>query len=450
MPQTIRRVLVANRGEIAVRVIRACKELGLETIAVYSEADRDSLHVQMADRAVCIGSSSASKSYLDMNTLMSTALVHKADAIHPGYGFLSENAAFAALCEKEKVKFVGPSSDTIRAMGDKVAARSLAERAGVPTTPGSTGAVADYEDAKKIADKIGYPVLLKASAGGGGRGMRVVERAEELSQKLREAMAEAQSAFGNPAVYIEKYMTNIRHIEIQILGDGKDAIHIGERDCSTQRRNQKLIEESPSSVLDKKVREAMAQSAVDLCRTAKYSSAGTIEFIYDQDSNNFYFIEMNTRIQVEHPVTEVVAGIDLVKHQFEIAESNSLSLRQKDIVSRGHAIEFRINAEDFEKGFMPSPGRIESVRLPGGPGIRVDTHIYPGYSVPPFYDSLIAKLICFGVDRREALARASRALGELKIEGIKTTIPFHQKIISHPAFRSGAINTRFVHTEMGL
>jgi acetyl-CoA carboxylase biotin carboxylase subunit len=450
MSKAIRKVLIANRGEIAVRVIRACKELGIETLAVYSEADRESLHVQMADQCVCVGSANASKSYLNTSAILSAALTFKADAIHPGYGFLSENWKFAQQCEEEGVTFVGPSSETIRCMGDKVAARALAHKAGVPTTPGSDGAVADSAAAKRVADEIGYPVLLKASAGGGGRGMRVVETAAELDRNLKEAMAEAQSAFGDSAVYIEKYMTNIRHIEIQILGDGQRSIHLGKRDCSIQRRNQKLIEESPSSVLEPKVREAMAHAAVSLCETAGYSSAGTIEFIYDQDTGNFYFIEMNTRIQVEHPVTEVVTGVDLVKHQFEIAQAGQLSLQQSDIRFNGHAIEFRINAEDFENGFRPSPGTISNVRLPGGPGVRVDTHIYPGYAIPPFYDSLIAKLICFGANREEALMRASRALGELIVEGVKTTIPLHQKIITLPAFRAGAVNTRFVHHEMGL
>ena len=450
MPNKIKRALIANRGEIAVRVMRACKELQIETIAVYSEADRDSLHVQMADKAVCIGSPSASKSYLNGRTIVSTALAYKADAIHPGYGFLSENAEFALLCEQEGVTFVGPASKTIRSMGDKVAARMLAEKAGVPTTPGSKGAVADLRDARKVADEIGYPVLLKASAGGGGRGMRVVDSPADLENKLREAMGEAQSAFGDPAVYIEKYMTNIRHIEIQILGDGKTAIHLGERDCSTQRRNQKLIEESPSIVLAPEVRSAMASAAVNLCQVAEYSSAGTIEFIYDQDGDKFYFIEMNTRIQVEHPVTEVVTGIDLVKQQFRIADGDGLSLRQSDIGFQGHAIEFRINAEDFENGFRPSPGTIGLVRLPGGPGVRVDTHIYPGYTVPPFYDSLLGKVICFGAGRDEALARAGRALDEMVIEGVKTTIPFHKGIIAHPAFKAGSINTRFVHDILGF
>lgn len=450
MKSKIRRVLIANRGEIAVRIIRACKELKIESVAVYSEADRDSLHVRMADKAVCIGLASASKSYLNARAILATALAYKADAIHPGYGFLSENPEFALLCEQEGVTFVGPSSQTIRSMGDKVAARVLAQRAGVPTTPGSEGAIEDIKEAQKVAAEIGYPVLLKASAGGGGRGMRVVESPSDLDKNLKEAMGEAQSAFGNPAVYIEKYMTNIRHIEIQILGDGKTAIHLGERDCSTQRRNQKLIEESPSTVLKAEVRDAMAAAAVNLCQLAEYSSAGTIEFIYDQDEDKFYFIEMNTRIQVEHPVTEVVTGIDLVKHQFLIADGESLSLRQSDIASHGHAIEFRINAEDFENGFRPSPGTIGLVQLPGGPGVRVDTHIYPGYAVPPFYDSLLAKVICFGVNRDEALARAARALDEMVVEGVKTTIPFHRQIIAHPIFRTGSINTRFVHDSLGF
>jgi acetyl-CoA carboxylase biotin carboxylase subunit len=320
----------------------------------------------------------------------------------------------------------------------------------VPTTPGSDGAISDAAEARRICDEIGYPVLLKASAGGGGKGMRVVEAPDDVDRKLKEAMAEAQASFGSAAVYIEKYLTNIRHVEIQVLGDGKRTIHIGERDCSTQRRNQKLIEESPSNALDPKMRTEMASAAIRLCEAAGYANAGTIEFIFDRDSGHFYFIEMNTRIQVEHPVSEVVTGVDLVKQQIEIAESGQLELRQSDVVFSGHAVEFRINAESFEEGFKPSPGKITALTLPGGPGVRVDTHVYAGYSIPPFYDSLVAKLICFGRDRHEALARASRALDEMTVSGVETTIPFHKMMLHQPAFRTGDFNTRFVHQELGL
>jgi acetyl-CoA carboxylase biotin carboxylase subunit len=450
MRKPIKRILIANRGEIAVRIIRACKELQLETVAVYSEADRESLHVSYADRSVCIGPATSARSYLNQQMIVSAALSYQADAIHPGYGFLAENAQFAETCEKEGIVFVGPTSKTIRMMGDKVAARAAAKNAGVPTTPGSTGAVSGLKEAAELVREIGFPVLLKASAGGGGRGMRVVEAAGELERKLSEAMSEAQSAFGDSAVYIEKYMTDIRHVEVQVLGDGERVVHLGERDCSTQRRNQKLIEESPSSVLPKEVRESMCASAVKLCRAAGYSNAGTIEFIYDQGEKKFYFIEMNTRIQVEHPVSEVVTGLDLVKEQLKIAATGKLEIKQSEIDFRGHAIEFRINAEDYEHGFRPSPGRIESIRFPGGPGIRLDTHVTPGYEIPPFYDSLIAKLICFGRDRKEALERAARALNEFEVRGIKTTIPFHLKMIQHPQFVAGTFNTRFVHDELGL
>lgn len=450
MASSIKRVLIANRGEIAVRVIRACKELGLETVAIYSEADRDSLHVSYADRSVCVGPATSAKSYLNQQAIISAALSFRADAIHPGYGFLAENADFAETCEKEGVVFVGPTSKTIRMMGDKVAARSVAKKAGVPTTPGSDGAVRGLHEAAEVANGIGYPILLKASAGGGGRGMRVVDAAPELERKLSEATSEAQSAFGDGAVYIEKYMTDIRHVEVQILGDGKRVVHLGERDCSTQRRNQKLIEESPSSVLPVNVRDRMCASAVRLCEIAAYSNAGTIEFIFDRTQEEFYFIEMNTRIQVEHPVSEVVTGVDLVKEQLNVAATGSLAIDQSDVEFRGHAVEFRINAEDYENGFRPSPGRIESVRFPGGPGIRVDSHITSGYEIPPFYDSLIAKLICYGRDRGEALERAARALDEFEVKGVKTTVPFHRRIIRHPSFIAGTFNTRFVHNELGL
>ena len=449
MGTPLRRVLVANRGEIALRIIRACQELGLETILVHSEADRDSLPARAADQAVCIGHAPSAKSYLDPRAIVGAAIAYRADAIHPGYGFLSEKAAFAELCAQQDVIFVGPDARVIAQMGDKVAARRVAKAAGVPTTPGSEGAVADRAEAMKIASDIGYPILLKAAAGGGGRGMRIVTRAEDLERLLGEAMAEAASAFGDAAIYVESYLANVRHIEIQVLGDGEHVVHLGERDCSTQRRNQKLVEEAPSPVLDESLRRRIGESAVALCRRVGYKSAGTVEYILDQDSGRFYFMEMNTRIQVEHPVTEMVTGIDLVKWQLRIAAGEKLTLRQEDIRTRGHAIECRINAEDFERAFAPCPGMVSTYVAPGGPGVRVDSHMESGYEVPPFYDSLLAKVICWGEDRAEALARMQRALGEMRVEGVKTTIAFHRQLLAHEAFRAGRVNTRFVHDVLG-
>jgi len=445
----IRRVLIANRGEIALRVIRACQELGLETLAAYSEADRDSLPVRAADGAVCIGYAPSAKSYLVPEALVGAALAFGADAIHPGYGFLSEKAAFARLCEARGVTFVGPSADVIALMGDKIEARRVAREAGLPTTPGSEGAVCDRAEAARIAQNIGFPVLLKAAAGGGGRGMRVVDRAQDLDGRLDEAMGEAQVAFGDASIYIERYFNNVRHIEIQVLGDGENVIHLGERDCSSQRRNQKLVEESPSPALDARLRQRIGKAAVALCRKVGYQSAGTVEFILDQDSGEFYFMEMNTRIQVEHPVTEMVTGLDLVKWQLRIAMGERLGMSQEAIHLRGHAIECRINAEDHAQGFAPCPGRISRYLPPGGPGVRVDSHVEAGYGVPPYYDSLLAKIICWGQDREEALGRMKRALREMILDGVKTTIPFHLQLLEHAGFRAGRINTRFVHDVLG-
>lgn len=448
MEHPIRRVLIANRGEIAVRIIRACRELGIETVQVYSEADRDSLPVKLADRALCIGPARAAESYLNGEFLVSAALTQRADAIHPGYGFLSENAAFARLCELEGVIFIGPRADVISLMGDKATARRLAAQAGVPTTPGSEDKVKDVTEASKVAEKLGYPVMLKASAGGGGRGMRVVWSAQELPEQYSSATREAKAAFGDGALYVEKYLTKIRHIEIQILSDGETVLHLGERDCSVQRRNQKLLEESPSPALDEELRERIGEAAVRLCRHVGYTSAGTIECILDVETGNYYFMEMNTRIQVEHPVTELVTGIDLIKAQIEIAAGRPLEMKQSDISFRGHAIECRINAEDYENNFLPVPGRVTRFHPPGGPGIRVDSHLYSGYQVPPYYDSLLAKLIAWGRNRAEAIARMQRALTETAIDGIKTTIPFHMKLLRDEQFRGGNVHTRFVEQEL--
>jgi acetyl-CoA carboxylase biotin carboxylase subunit len=446
----LRRVLIANLGEIALRILRACRELGIETIAAYSDADRDSLPVRLADSAVCIGRAPASQSYLDIDALVGAAVAFRADAIHPGYGFLAEKPAFAQRCVRDNVAFVGPTADMIRLMGDKIAAKQAARDAGVPTTPGSDGAVANRDEAIDVAHRVGFPLLLKASAGGGGRGMRIVPRAEDLSRLLTEAMAEARSAFGDPSVYVERYLVNVRHIEVQVLGDGERVIHFGERDCSSQRRNQKLVEEAPSPMLDAKTRSRICEAAVALCRRVRYTSAGTVEFILDQDSGAFYFMEMNTRIQVEHPVTEVITGVDLVKAQLRIASGEPLAMRQEDVRLRGHAIECRINAEDHAANFAPCPGRVAHYRAPGGPGVRVDSHLESGYDVPPFYDSLLAKVICWGLDRDEALQRMMRALSEMQIDGVKTTVPFHLQLLAHDRFRAGDVNTRFVHDVLGF
>ena len=444
MAEPLRSVLIANRGEIALRVIRACEELGIRSILAYSEADADSLPVKLADQAVCIGPAQAAMSYRDSQAVISAALAFKADAIHPGYGFLSENADFVALCEAEGVGFVGPASHIIRSMGDKIEAKAIARRAGVPTVPGSVGAIAQYDEALAVASEVGYPLLIKASAGGGGRGMRVVQSAETLERDLSEIMCEAETAFGDPSVYIERYLTDIRHIEIQVISDGETILTVGERDCTAQRRNQKLVEESPSPVLTADLRQGLADAAVALCREVGYTNAGTVEFVFDNIERTYYFIEMNTRIQVEHPVSEMVSGLDLIKMQLQIAGGMPLTIAQDDVVLRGHAIECRINAEDPANGFAPHPGTVARFRAPGGFGIRLDTHIEAGYAIPPFYDSMIGKLICWGKDRDEAIARSLRALKELEVDGVVTTAGFQQRILDSAKFRSGDFNTAFV------
>ncbi|HMA31587.1 MAG TPA: acetyl-CoA carboxylase biotin carboxylase subunit [Casimicrobiaceae bacterium] len=440
----MRRLLVANRGEIAVRIVRACRELGIETVQVYSDADRDSLAVRLADRAVCIGPAHSRRSYLNGEFIVSAALTQGADAIHPGYGFLSENAEFAESCEAAGITFVGPPADAIRKMGDKAMARRMAEEAGVPVTPGSPGIVADAEAARAIATRLGFPVLIKAVAGGGGRGMRVVRRSGDVAAQFAEAAREAAAAFGDGSLYVEKYLEHVRHVEIQVLADGETVLHLGERDCSIQRRNQKLLEESPSPALDATARERIGDAAVRVCRHVGYRSAGTIECIVDAASGEFYFMEMNTRVQVEHPVTEMVTGVDIVKAQLRIAAGEPLALLQKDIRLQGHALECRINAEDPDRGFAPCPGRIGQLHLPGGPGIRVDSHVYGGYTIPPYYDSLVAKVIAWGRDREESIARMRRALGEIRIEGVATTIGFHERLLRDPRFVHGDVHTRFV------
>ena len=436
------KILIANRGEIALRVIRTCKELGIKTVAIYSEADREALHVTFADEAVCIGPPPGRDSYLKIPSIISAAQVTGADAIHPGYGFLAENASFSEICAESDIKFIGPSPEMINAMGDKSFAKDTMKKNGVPVVPGSNGVVTDIEEAKKIAAEIVYPVIIKASAGGGGKGMRVVWEEKELEKAFQTASTEAESAFGNAAVYIEKFIENPRHVEIQVMGDQHGNVyHYGERDCSVQRRHQKLIEESPSPALDQVLREKMGQAAVLGAKSVNYEGAGTIEFLLDKHKN-FYFMEMNTRIQVEHPVTEYVWGVDLIRQQILVAAGEKIETLPKKPV--GHSIEFRINAEDSEAGFRPSPGKIESLHFPGGFGVRVDSHIYHGYTIPPYYDSLIAKLVVWGKNRQHAIARGRRALEEFTVEGIKTTIPFHLKVLEDERFLSGNFDTSFL------
>lgn len=446
-----KKILIANRGEIALRIIRTCKELGIKTVAVYSEADRYSLHVRFADEAVCIGPGPSKESYLNIPRIIAAAEITNAEAIHPGYGFLAENAMFAEICESSGIKFIGPTPDAIEAMGDKALAKETMRKAGVPVIPGSDGVVETLEQAREIANEIGYPIMLKAAAGGGGKGMRMVRNDEELENAWQTARAEAEAAFGNPAVYIEKFIEKPRHIEIQILADEHgNVIHLGERDCSIQRRHQKLIEESPSPIVTPELREAMGQAAVKGAKSVKYRNAGTIEFLVDKDGN-FYFMEMNTRIQVEHPVTEMVYGIDIVREQIRIASGEKLGIKQKQIKPNGHAIECRINAEDPFNGFRPSPGKITALHFPGGFGVRVDSHIYQEYVVPPYYDSMIAKLIVHAKNRDEAIARMLRALDEFVIEGIHSTIPFHIKILNSPQFRSGVdYDTKYIDTSFSM
>ncbi|MEC1926030.1 acetyl-CoA carboxylase biotin carboxylase subunit [Bacillus velezensis] len=443
----IKKLLIANRGEIAVRIIRACKELGIETVAVYSEADKDALHVQMADEAFCIGPKTSNESYLNVTNIVSVAKLTGTDAIHPGYGFLAENADFAELCEELNITFVGPTADAISKMGTKDIARDTMQLAGVPIVPGSKGIIKNTEEAVSLAGEIGYPVIIKATAGGGGKGIRVARTEEELIKGIEITQQEAATAFGNPGVYIEKYIEDFRHVEIQVLADNYgNTIHLGERDCSIQRRLQKLLEESPSPALDSEIREQMGEAAVKAAKAVGYTGAGTVEFIYDYREQRYYFMEMNTRIQVEHPVTEMVTGTDLIKEQIKVASGQELSLRQEDVEFNGWAIECRINAENPAKNFMPSPGKINMYLPPGGLGVRVDSAAYPGYSIPPYYDSMIAKVITYGTTRDEAVARMKRALSEFVIEGIETTIPFHLKLLEHETFVSGEFNTKFLET----
>ncbi|KQL49173.1 acetyl-CoA carboxylase biotin carboxylase subunit [Brevibacillus choshinensis] len=438
------KVLIANRGEIAVRVIRACRELGIRTVAVYSEADREALHVKMADEAYCIGPKASKDSYLNIANIMSVATKVGADAIHPGYGFLAENADFAEICAACNITFIGPDPDAIVNMGDKSTAKDTMKTAGVPTVPGTEGLIEDVEDAIKTANEIGYPVMVKATAGGGGRGMRVAVDDEDLEKAIRQAQNEAKTAFGNPGVYLEKFVEGPRHVEIQVMADKHgNAVYLGERDCSIQRRHQKLIEEAPSPALSEELRKEMGEAAVAAAKAVAYHGAGTVEFLLDKHGK-FYFMEMNTRIQVEHPVTELVTGYDLIKEQLTVAAGQPLSFTQEDIVLDGWAIECRINAENPAKNFMPSPGRITEYLAPGGFGVRVDSAAYSGYSIPPYYDSMIAKLIVWGKDRNEAIERMKRALGEFVVEGITTTIPFHLKVLEHEVFVSGHFDTKFL------
>jgi acetyl-CoA carboxylase, biotin carboxylase subunit len=445
----LQKVLVANRGEIALRVMRACRELGVETVAVHSSADSEALHVKFADESVCIGAPNAAASYLNVPHLISAAEITGADAVHPGYGFLAENAEFAEIVSRCELKWIGPPADIITRMGDKNRARQSATAAGVPVVPGSEGVIADVDEALRLAEDIGYPVMAKAVAGGGGKGMRPAADAAELRRAWGTASAEAAAAFGNGDMYLEKLILSPRHVEIQILADEHgEVIHLGERDCSVQRRHQKLIEESPSPAVDEPLRKRMGEAAILLCRHVGYSSAGTIEFLLDA-RGEFYFMEMNTRIQVEHPVTEMVTGIDLVKEQIRVASGAPLRFRQEDVQIRGHAIECRINAEDPQRNFAPTPGRIETFHPPGGPGVRLDTHIYQDYVVGPHYDSLLAKLICHGEDRAEAIARMDRSLEELVVDGVPTSAPFHQQVLRDETFRRGEATTHFLDEHLG-
>ncbi|MDQ1005369.1 acetyl-CoA carboxylase biotin carboxylase subunit [Neobacillus niacini] len=439
-----KKVLIANRGEIAVRVIRACKEMGIQTVAVFSEADKEALHVKLADESFCIGPTASKDSYLNMTNIMSVALVSNVDAIHPGYGFLAENADFAEFCARKDVTFIGPDAEAINKMGAKAVARETMKRAGVPTVPGTEGLVDDIEEAVKVAKTIGYPVIVKATAGGGGKGMRVANDEDELRKAIRQAQKEAETAFGNPGVYLEKYLEEPRHVEIQIMGDQYgNVVYLGERDCSIQRRHQKLVEEAPSPALDQELREKMGEAAVAAAKAVNYHGAGTVEFLLDKHGQ-YYFMEMNTRIQVEHPVTEMVTGFDLIKEQISVAAGNPLSFEQRDVQINGWSIECRINAENPAKNFMPSPGKVEVYLPPGGYGVRVDSAVYPGYQISPFYDSMVAKIIVWGKDRDEAIQRMKRALEEFVISGIKTTIPFHLQLLEHEAFVKGDFNTKFL------
>ncbi len=439
-----KKILIANRGEIALRIIRTCREMGISTVAVYSKADKESLHVRFADEAVCIGPPSSSLSYLNMPNIIAAAEITNADAIHPGYGFLAENAEFSRICEEYNIKFIGASPDMINRMGDKATAKETMKKAGVPTIPGSDGLLDSIDEGKKIAKKIGYPVILKATAGGGGRGMRIVKKEDEFKKAWDDARMESKAAFGNDGLYLEKFVEEPRHVEIQVVGDKRGrACHLSERDCSIQRRHQKLVEETPSPAVDQKLREKMGAAAIKGAEAINYEGAGTIEFLLDKHGN-FYFMEMNTRIQVEHPITEQVTNFDLIKEQIKVAAGVPIS--GKNYFPQLYSMECRINAEDPGKDFRPCPGKIQSLHIPGGQGVRVDSHVYAGYTIPPNYDSMIAKLIVTAQSREECIVRMKRALGEFIIEGIKTTIPFHLKLMDDPQFQSGKFTTKFLET----
>ena len=440
------KILIANRGEIAIRILRACKDLGIQTVSVYSTADKDAMHVKIADESVCIGPPQSKESYLNIPSIIAACEVSGAEAVHPGYGFLSENASFVEKLKAHNINFIGPEADHIKTMGDKILAKKTAEKYGLPVIPGSNGEVKNYEEAKSIAKSIGYPIIIKASAGGGGRGMVVVYDEKELEDSIKKAKTEADKSFDNDTVYIEKYLKNPKHIEIQIIGDNfGNMIHLGERDCSMQRRNQKLLEETPSEIIDQKTRDYIGNLTVEALKKIKYSGAGTVEYLYE--NNEFYFMEMNTRLQVEHPVTEEITKFDLVKEQIKIAYNSKLSKNQSEINFNGHSIECRVNAED-PVSFMPSPGKIINFHAPGGPGVRVDSGCYSGITIPPYYDSMIAKLIIYGEDRNTCIARLERALGEFVVEGIKTTIPFYQEILKEEKFLNGNYDIHWVENYM--
>ena len=440
------KILIANRGEIAVRILRACKDLGIQTVSVYSTADKDAMHVKMADESVCIGPPQSKESYLNIPSIIAACEVSGAEAVHPGYGFLSENASFVEKLNAHNIDFIGPKSDHIKTMGDKILAKKTAEKYGLPVIPGSNGEVKDFKDARSIAKDIGYPIIIKASAGGGGRGMVVVRNEKELEESIKRAKSEADKSFDNDTVYIEKYLQNPKHIEVQIIGDNYgNMIHLGERDCSMQRRNQKLLEETPSKIINEKTRDYIGNLTVDALKKIKYSGAGTVEYLFE--NNEFYFMEMNTRLQVEHPVTEEITNFDLVKEQIRIASNSKLSKNQDDINFYGHSIECRVNAEDPES-FMPSPGKVINFHAPGGPGVRVDSGCYSGITIPPYYDSMIAKLIVYGENRESCIARLERALEEFVVEGIKTTIPFYQKILKEENFLNGDYDIHWVENYM--
>lgn len=443
-----KKILIANRGEIAVRIIRACREMNIATVAVYSEADRDALHAQLADEAVCIGPASSKDSYLNIQNILSATVLTGAEAIHPGFGFLSENSKFAKMCKECNITFIGPDAEAIDLMGNKANAREVMKKAGIPVIPGSDGALESEEHALGMAEEIGYPVMIKAAAGGGGRGIRIVFEKDELLNAYNTAKAEAQACFADDTLYMEKYINKPHHIEFQIIGDQfGNIIHLGERDCSIQRRNQKVLEEAPSLLLNPEMRKVMGDAAVKAAKTVGYYNAGTIEFLVDSD-RNYYFMEMNTRVQVEHPITEAISGVDIVKLQLKIASGEKLDLKQEDIVLRGHSIECRINAEDPYKDFRPSPGKISGLHLPGGPGVRIDSAVYQGYVIPPYYDSMIAKLIVHADNRDEAIARMKRALGEMIVEGLQTNVEFQYNILNNESFAAGEYDTSFLKDKL--